>query len=366
MKNICFLNTTDFWGGGEKLHLEYALGFINRGYNVFIAAKAGSPLYEKAAANNIKLFDISLRNLSFLNFSKRDKLSEFFKNEEIDTLIFSASTDAKAGSFAAKKAALKNIVYLRGLAVPVKNSFVNRIIFRDIITHIIANSEETRKTILVNLGKSINIGSKVKVIYHGIDLEEFDEYLENQSYTLEKDAALTIGNAGRLTEQKRQKDLLKVASALKKKGLKCNFLIAGAGELKQDLEEQINNSELVDSVKLMGFQKDMISFMKNIDIFVLTSGWEGFGYVLVEAMAASKPVVAYDISSNPEIIKDGINGFLVKFPDVEMLTEKIEVLLRSREKREEFGTNGRLMVEKRFRLQDRVIEMENYLLEESQ
>ena len=64
MKNICFLNTTSFWGGGEKLHLEYALKFKERNYNVYLATSKNSPLYKKALENNIKLFDINLNNLS--------------------------------------------------------------------------------------------------------------------------------------------------------------------------------------------------------------------------------------------------------------------------------------------------------------
>ncbi|MCX6226284.1 MAG: hypothetical protein NTV01_16305 [Bacteroidia bacterium] len=58
MNNICFFNTTSFWGGGEKLILEFALKFIEKNYNVYLAASKGSPLCRKAKEHNIQVFEI--------------------------------------------------------------------------------------------------------------------------------------------------------------------------------------------------------------------------------------------------------------------------------------------------------------------
>ena len=310
MKNICFFNTTGFWGGGEKLHLEYALQFIEKHYNVFIVASKDSPLCKKALEHNIKLFEIKLQNFSFLNIYKYILLFRFFKREKIDTVVFTTSPDIKAGGISAKIANVKNIVYLRGLAVPIKNTISNRILFNNILTHIVANSLETKRTIFKNLSKSIKIEEKVKVIYHGIELALFDKSSKEKNFHSVKDE-LIIGNAGRLTSQKRQKDLIKIAYTLKEKGVKFKMLIAGTGELRPEIEKLIAEYKLKQDVILLGFVEDMGNFMHNLDIFVLTSSWEGFGYVIVEAMAASKPVVAYNISSNPEIIRENQTGFLV-------------------------------------------------------
>jgi hypothetical protein len=86
-------------GGGEKPHLEYAIKFIEKGYNVYIAASKGSPLYKKAIDHNIKVFEIKLKNLSFLNLYKHILLYRFFKREKIDTVIFTTSPDLKTGGY---------------------------------------------------------------------------------------------------------------------------------------------------------------------------------------------------------------------------------------------------------------------------
>lgn len=70
MRNICFFNSTKFWGGGEKSHFEYAYNFQKRNYNVCIITSPGSVLEEKAKAAQIPVFSLNVGNLSFLNPSK--------------------------------------------------------------------------------------------------------------------------------------------------------------------------------------------------------------------------------------------------------------------------------------------------------
>ena len=364
MKNICFLNTTNFWGGGEKLHFEYALKFIKKNYNVYIVTSKISPLHKKAVENKIKCFNINLNNFSFLNIFKYIKLYRFFKDENIDTVFFSSSPDLKTGSISAKIAKVKNVIYLRGLAIPVKNTFLNRKLFKNFISDIIVNSEETKRTVLANLSKSLNIENKIIVIYHGIDLEHNNNINSDNNYFISKDSVI-IGNAGRLTNQKGQKDLIQIALKLKERGLNFKILIAGTGELKEELNHLIEINNLQNNVLLLGFVEDMKLFMNSLDIFILTSSWEGFGYVIVEAMAAYKPVVAYNITSNPEIVKDNETGFLADYHDIDMIVEKLEILIKDEELRKIFGNNGRKYVENNFVLDNKITEIEKYLKNKS-
>ena len=365
MKNVCFFNTVKFWGGGEKLHLEYALKFREINYRVFLATSKDSPLHRKGKETGLLIYNIHAGNLSFLNPFKYYRLFRFYKREKIDTVIFSSSQDLKLGALSAKIAGVRSIVYLRGLAAPVKNSFLNRILFRNILTQIVANSEETKRTILQNLGKSID-ADKVKVIYHGIDLTIYDRKIRPVSLMPGLRPAnrpgITLGNAGRLTSQKGQQYLIETANRLKQKNIRFTLFIAGTGEMKTTLEKLISQYNLQEEVVLLGFVEDVENFMNSIDIFVLTSLWEGFGYVIVEAMAACKPVVAFNLSSNPEIIINNETGFLIDFPDIEMFTRKIELLINDENLRLQFGKKGRETVEKYFQLDDRIAEFEQYLL----
>ena len=361
MERVCFFNTVKFWGGGEKLHLEYALKFRESLYRVYLAACKGSPLFHKGEAASLRMFHMYAGNLSFLNPVKYYRLFRFYKKENIDTVIFSSSQDLKLGAISAKLAGVTRIVYLRGLAAPVKNTFLNRFLFNRVLNHIVANSEATKQTILKNLADAID-PERVKVIYHGIDLDEFDAKTKpGKAPLFQDDKGIILGNAGRLTSQKGQQYLIEVARRLKQKKIAFTLYIAGEGEERPALEKLITRYDLHREVVLPGFVEDVENFMHGIDIFVLSSLWEGFGYVIVEAMAACKPTVAFNLSSNPEIIRDQETGFLVDFPDVESFCMKLEQLAGNESLRRQLGRKGRERAEKLFSLNERIAEFENYL-----
>jgi glycosyltransferase involved in cell wall biosynthesis len=360
MKNICFFNSTGFWGGGEKLHFEYALKFKSKGYGVFIFSANGSPLHKKSTGAKLIAHGFKIRNLSFLNPYTIYKLVQYFRKMKTDIVFFTTSQDVKAGGIAAKIAGVPKIVYMRGLAVPVKRSLINRIVLKSITTHIIASSEETARMILKNYSGVIP-EQKVKVIYHGIDLKEFD----NQKYTKIIDRTgndIILGTVGRLTAIKGQTYLIEVAKKLKEDAVGFKLYIAGKGEMESELKEMAESYNLTGHVFFTGFLNDVKSFMTDLDIFVFPSLSEGFGFAIVEAMAAGKPVVAFNVSTNPELIADGQSGLLAEFPDTTKLTQKIKLLIDDKVLRIDMGKKGRLSVEKRFSVDQKINEIENSVI----
>lgn len=360
MHNVCFFNTVKFWGGGEKLHLEYARAFREKGYRVTVLAGRKSVLSSKARALGLETYEYDVHNLSFLNPFKVWTLSRFFIRHHIDTVIFTTSQDVKTGCLAASLSRLRNRVYLRGLAVPVKNSMLNRLLYGRLLTHIIANSEETKRQMVSRIDRR-EIREKIRVIYHGIELPQQEGPSEQKS--ADRSEVIILGNAGRLTEQKGQQLLLQVARILKDESIKFRLLIAGEGELKNPLQESINRMGLEKHVILQGFVEDMPAWMNSIDIFLLSSVWEGFGFVLVEAMARSKPIVAWDVSSNPEIVAEGNTGFLIPYPDTGAFAEKLLMLIRDEDLRRKMGEAGRKHVTNRFLSAERITEFEQYIME---
>jgi glycosyltransferase involved in cell wall biosynthesis len=101
--------------------------------------------------------------------------------------------------------------------------------------------------------------------------------------------------------------------------------------------------------------------MQKIDVFVLTSIWEGFGYVLVEAMACQKPTIAFDLSSNPEIIENNKTGFLIEFDKVEKMADKIEYFINKNEKLYEFGLYAKNRAEKLFTIEKSYNNLKEFL-----
>ncbi len=360
MKNVCFLNSTTFWGGGEKIHYDYALKFKERGYRVFMAAAQGCSLYERSEKAGLELFSVRFGNVSFLNPFQYLPFISFLKREKIDTVIMSSSHDVKIGALAAKMAGVKNIVYYRALAKPVKNSALNRYLYTRVLTHVIANSIETRKTMVQNMKDYIS-ESSIGIVYQGLAIAEIDA-LPVKTWWDKKEGVVYLGNAGRLTAQKGQHYLITIAQLLKKKNIRFNIKIAGTGELFESLQKAIDQHGLKEEIELLGFVEDVNSFMHNIDVFVLTSEWEGFGYVLAEAMIAKKPVVGFDMTSNPELIDHDKNGYLIPFPNLEVFADQVANLVAQPELRKTFGEHGRQKIKDNFELDKIITDMENYIL----
>lgn len=290
-------------------------------------------------------------------------LVSVFRREKVKTLIMNLSSDLKVAGIAGKIAGVDNIIYKRANAIPVRNSILNRFLFRRIITRMIANSEETKRSILANNPNLIH-PSKIKVIYPGIELHDREKTSLKHVYK-RREGEIILGNAGRLSEEKGQIFLIQLAEILKKHKIKFRILIAGTGKLNGYLKKQAKQHKVHKDVLLLGFVDNVDQFYRDIDIFLLTSLFEGFGYVMVEAMAEKKPVIAFDIRSSAEVVDDGKTGFLVPRGNVEAMAEKVIELAKNNTLQQEFGEEGYKRVESLFTIDHTISEIRDFIAEEN-
>ena len=117
----------------------------------------------------------------------------------------------------------------------------------------------------------------------------------------------------------------------------------------------MNRQGMDDCVTFLGYQQDIRSFFSVLDIFVLSSRWEGLGLVLLEAMAGGKPIVATCAGAIPEVVPDGQAGLLVPVDDQEALARALERLAGDAGMRKSMGDKGRKHVEREFPL-DRMVD----------
>lgn len=154
---------------------------------------------------------------------------------------------------------------------------------------------------------------RVEIIYNPAFSEENlqqltipldDEWLNDKSIPV-------IISAGRLTYQKNFELLIKSIKILSDRR-KVRLIILGEGELKDELLELVNRLALENSVKFVGFQMHPITWISQSDVFVLSSRWEGFGNVLIDALSAQITIVSTDCPSGPgEILDGGKYGYLL-------------------------------------------------------
>jgi glycosyltransferase involved in cell wall biosynthesis len=345
-KTICFFNSNKAWGGGEKWHLTTAAEFQSRGHNIFLVANTHSQLRIKGTNQRIPTYAFSIGNLSFLNPFKVLVLMLFFRVKKIETIILNLPADLKVAGLAAKLAGVKKIIYRRGMPHPLRGGFLNRFYFTKILTHIIVNSQE--------IARSLEKGNeawfpihKLKLIYNGMNL---DLKAKTSKRLIEKNGhEWLIGSAGRLTSQKGQIYLIEMAKILKQQNLKFRILIAGEGELRQQLEKEIKLSGLTQEIKLLGHLDEMAPFMNSLDVFVFPSLYEGSANTLIETLYYGVPVVAFNTSSNPEIIEHGKNGFLARPQDPRDLAHYVtEVIALSSSALSEMKRHAQEILERKF------------------
>jgi glycosyltransferase involved in cell wall biosynthesis len=266
------------------------------------------------------------------------------------------SRDVKIAGPSAKRAGIHRIIYRRGSAIPIKNNLLNRYIFKNIVTEFLANSQATKKTINQN-NTHLFPNEKIKVIYNGIDISKESSFVSKEA----NDPPIIL-NLGRLEFQKNQKFLIELAHVLKKQGIAFKMIIGGEGRLKNELSRQIQQLGLENFVILEGFIDKPLPFINKADIFVLPSFWEGFGYVLAEASLCQKPIVAFDVSSNPEIVLQDKTGYLVPDGNVTEFANRVIELMENPQMREQMGRAGHEHIVMNFNKVKQLQKIEDYLL----
>ncbi|WP_391557562.1 glycosyltransferase [Robertmurraya sp.] len=169
---------------------------------------------------------------------------------------------------------------------------------------------------------------KIKVIYNPVDNENILEKSKVNSRLIRPNQML-LGTIGRLTDQKGYDRLIRVIKRLKNEEIEVVLWILGEGIMEKQLKEYINNNNLSNNVKLLGFQENPYSIIKQCDLFVCSSRAEGFSLAIAESITLGLPILSTDCSGPNELLGYGKYGFLVK-NDEDSLYAGIKILLNDK------------------------------------
>lgn len=191
---------------------------------------------------------------------------------------------------------------------------------------------------------------KIEVIPNGVDTEQFGFISRADARATLALAAdvFVVASIGRLVHVKNYPLLVDAARAVKNAGVRAQFLVAGDGPLRGDLERKIADAGLQESVRLLGARNDAPTLLAAADAFALTSWSEGMSNTILEAMAARRPVVATRVGGNPELVDEGKSGILVSPDDPRELAEALLALSGDPLGAERMGALGRIKVETEF------------------
>lgn len=174
----------------------------------------------------------------------------------------------------------------------------------------------------------------VTVIYNAMQEEEIGE-VPPRAQAMERPRVVSVG---RLVPWKGMPGLIHAIAAVREDVPGTSLLVAGDGP-DRDILERLMHARLKDAGSLLGplSHADTLALIKDADVFVLNSTYEGLSHLLIEALALGKAIVATDVGGNPELIEDGKNGLLVPSGDRDALAEAIRHLLQTPKHREVLG-----------------------------
>jgi glycosyltransferase involved in cell wall biosynthesis len=253
------------------------------------------------------------------------------------------------GRWAARLADVPIIVHsIHGFGLtPRQSAFVRRALLAaersaaGCTTRFFAVSEATRQA-------GIELGlfppDRCTVIRSGVDLEGYrrtvvDRRAKRRELGVREDCSV-VGMIAPLKPQKAPADFVRAAALVHAARPETRFLLIGDGELRDAVEAEIARLGLSGTVTLLGWRRDIAEIMRCLDVFLLTSLWEGLPRVYLEAGASGVPVVGTRVDGASEVIRDGVNGYLVEPGDIQGLADRVLDLLNDRSKAMEMGRRG--------------------------
>lgn len=329
MKNISILMPNLKGGGAERVYVNLANNWIKKGYSIEFILMKNDGEFKNLLSDKIKITNLNVTKLRNTFFP----LVRYFKKNIPEIILVAmwplTSYSILAWLFSGKRGKLfvSDHVHLTTAAsneINVSKLYLKLFIK---ITYPFANgiitvSNGVKKN-LIEIG-NLN-SSKIKVIYNPI-FQEIKNSPKNISQIKLwggnfKHKLLSVGT---LKKQKDHKTLIKAISYLPK-DLDVKLVILGEGENRSKLTTLIKKLDLSDRVDLPGFTIDPEPWYNTADLFILSSLWEGFGNVLVEAMKYGLPLISTDCNSGPsEILENGKYGVLVPISDPKILSEAIK------------------------------------------
>jgi len=193
-------------------------------------------------------------------------------------------------------------------------------------------------------------GLESRVIPNPIDTKRFNPEIDSGRVRTKHNlgTAPVLLFVGLIEPRKGIHMLVQVHKAVRKKFPDAKLLIVGRTRYSKYLE--FLRGMIDESVMLIGWvdEEELPYYFAACDTYVTASSWEGFDLPIAEAQASGKPVVAFDIGSHGEIVKQGVGGYLVRFGDTDEFTRSVIDLLSNEAMRHEMGTKGRAFISRRY------------------
>jgi glycosyltransferase involved in cell wall biosynthesis len=334
-------------GGGERIVLKLAALLPNYGYRASILTFSAHPESAGLQSPPCPVYLLPLqRTYDLAALRAALELRRFLKQQRIQIVqTFFESSDLWAG-FVTKAMSDAKLIWSRrdmGILRASKHHVAYRLM-SSMPDRVFAVSEEVRQhCVVVDRIKP----TLVETVYNGIDVADWDMVVA----PAKAPGAFVVATVGNIRRVKGHDIFIKAAASVAAQFPRISFKIAGdvlEPDYFVELQTLIRNLNLSERFHFVGGVTDLREYLSTADIFVLPSRSEGFSNAIVEAMAASLPVVATDVGGNTEAVTDGVSGLIVPSEDPAALAAAITRLLSDPAKAEEMGAAGKKLASEKF------------------
>jgi glycosyltransferase involved in cell wall biosynthesis len=189
---------------------------------------------------------------------------------------------------------------------------------------------------------------RIRLILNGVDLSE-KEYATNRLHSFgSADRRRVIGYVGQIAHRKNLGAMIDTFDLLYREHKDVRLLLIGDGKMRSELQNKANMLESADNIEFLGYRGDRLRFIRELDLFCMTSSLEGIPRCMMEAMAMGVPIAAFDIPGVDSLILHEKTGLLAPFGDISALKKCWERILYDAELAKKLAQNGQKHVRKYF------------------
>jgi len=345
-------------GGAQKVAISLCEKLDKNKFETVLICGCGGILDEETK-NKIRVIFVKdlVREISPIKDLKAlYSICKILKKEKPDIVHTHSSKAGIIGRLSAKLSGIKNIVHtIHGFSFNDTQSFFKKNLFIFLEKTGAAISKYLIPVSVENITKGLryHIGKKEQYEYIklGIDINNFKNFKDTPSLKKElniNEQDFLVTTIGPFKPQKNLTDFIKVAKNISEKNKQFKFVIVGDGTLRPQFEKLIEEYNISNNIFLIGWRRDISNILNSSDIFAMTSLWEGLPISTIEAMCCGLAPVVNDVDGQREIVKDNINGFLIKPYDISSMTEKILFLANNNEIRKSMGKTAKESINEEF------------------